>query len=150
MKNPVFWDMKTHSVPHEKHIKSPLQSPTGYCYIRFYVITAVTMKWRLLGCKNLFRTSRETHYISAIEPNRLLLCKIWGLHGSEYEECRLLGYKNPVRTSLETHHIFATDPSRLMLCDIKNAVIWDLTQCGSCKDRRFGGTWGGHFLWTCG
>jgi hypothetical protein len=32
-----------------------------------------------------------------------MLCKIWGFHGDDYEECRLLGYKNPVRTSQETY-----------------------------------------------
>jgi hypothetical protein len=51
------------------------------------------------GIKNPVRTSQETHYISAIEPNRLILCKISGVHGGDYAECRLLGYKNPVRTS---------------------------------------------------
>jgi hypothetical protein len=24
---------------------------------------------------------------------------------------------------------------------MKNGVFWDVTPCGSCKDRRFGGTW---------
>jgi hypothetical protein len=24
---------------------------------------------------------------------------------------------------------------------IKNDVFWDVTACGSCKNRRFGGTW---------
>jgi hypothetical protein len=31
---------------------------------------------RLLGYKNPVRTSQETHYVSAIESSRLLLCKI--------------------------------------------------------------------------
>jgi hypothetical protein len=53
---------------------------------------------------------------SGMEP-----CKIWGLHGGNYEECRLLGYKNPVRTSQETHYVSATEPSQLMLCK-----IWDV------------------------
>jgi hypothetical protein len=35
-------------------------------------------------------TSQETHYLSATEPSRLKLCKIWGFHGCDYEECRLL------------------------------------------------------------
>jgi hypothetical protein len=30
-----------------------------------------------------------------------MLCRIWGVHGADYEECRLLGYSNPVRTSQE-------------------------------------------------
>jgi hypothetical protein len=47
-----------------------------------------------------------------------MLCKIWGLHDGDYEECRLLGYKNPVLTSQETHYVSATEPNRLMLCKI--------------------------------
>jgi hypothetical protein len=31
---------------------------------------------RLLGYKNPVRTSWETHYVSAIEPSQLMLCKI--------------------------------------------------------------------------
>jgi hypothetical protein len=68
MKNAVFWDMKTEFVSDRRHITSPLQSPAGYCYVRFEVFTAVTEECRLLGYKNPVRTSRETHYFSAIEP----------------------------------------------------------------------------------
>jgi hypothetical protein len=101
-----------------------------------------------LGYKTPVRTSRETHYVSTTEPSRLMLCKIWGFHGSDYEECRLLGYKNPVLTSQETHYFSATESSQLMLVrfevftavTMENAVFWDVTQCGSCKNRRFGGT----------
>jgi hypothetical protein len=46
------------------------------------------------------------------------VCKIWGFHGSDYEECRLLGYKHPVHTSQETEYISATELSQLMLCKI--------------------------------
>jgi uncharacterized membrane protein len=46
------------------------------------------------------------------------LCKIWGFHCGDYEECRLVGYKNPVRTSQETHYVSATKTSQLMLCKI--------------------------------
>jgi ribosome biogenesis protein Nip4 len=58
------------------------------------------------------------HLISATELSRLMLYKIWGFHGSDYEEFRLLGYKNPVHTSQETHYVSATELSRLMLCKI--------------------------------
>jgi hypothetical protein len=54
---------------------------------------------RLLSSKNPVRTSQETHYVSATEPNRLMLCNILGFHGGDYEECGLLSSKNPVRTS---------------------------------------------------
>jgi hypothetical protein len=73
---------------------------------------------RLLGYKNPFRTSQETHYVSATESSQLMLCKIWGFHGSDYEEWRFLGYKNPVRTSQETRYVSATDPCQLILCKI--------------------------------
>jgi hypothetical protein len=46
-----------------------------------------------------------------------MLCKIWGFHGSDYEEC-LLRYKTPVRTSQETHLFSATESRQLMLCKI--------------------------------
>jgi hypothetical protein len=40
--------------------------------------------------KNQVLTSQETHHFSATELGRLMLCKIRGFHGSDYEECRLL------------------------------------------------------------
>jgi hypothetical protein len=39
---------------------------------------------RLLRYRNPIRTSHEAHYVSAAEPNRLRLCKIWGSHGSDW------------------------------------------------------------------
>jgi hypothetical protein len=45
-------------------------------------------------------------------------CKIWGFHGSDYEEFRLLWYKIPVLTSQETHYFFAAESSQLMLCKV--------------------------------
>jgi hypothetical protein len=74
-----------------------------------------------------------------------MLCKIWGVHGGDYEECRLMGYKNQVHTSQETHYVSATDRGRLIFCNIwgfhSGVVFWDLTPCGSCKTRRFGGSY---------
>jgi hypothetical protein len=77
-----------------------------------------------------------------------MICKIWGFHDGDYEECRLLGYKTPDHTSQETHYVSAKELSRLMLCKIwgfqrvtmKSAVFWDVTPFGSCKNRRLGGT----------
>jgi hypothetical protein len=45
---------------------------------------------RLQGYKNLARTSQERHYISDTELSRLMLCKIGGFYGGDYEYCRLL------------------------------------------------------------
>jgi hypothetical protein len=44
MKNAVFWDIKTQSLLHRRHITSPLQGPDSQCYGRFEVFTAVAMK----------------------------------------------------------------------------------------------------------
>jgi hypothetical protein len=57
------------------------------------------------------------------------LCKIWGFHRGDYEECRLLGYKNPIRTSQETHYVSATEISRLMLCKIWGFHGGDYEEC---------------------
>jgi hypothetical protein len=70
---------------------------------------------RLLGYKTPVSISQEAHYVSATEPSQLMLSKISGFHGSDYDDCRLLGYKKPVRISQETHNVSATDPRRLML-----------------------------------
>jgi hypothetical protein len=36
-------------------------------------------------------TSQETHYVSATERSRLMLCKILNFHGCKYEEYYFLG-----------------------------------------------------------
>jgi hypothetical protein len=71
-----------------------------------------------LGYENPVLTSEETYYLSLAEPRRLLLYKILGFHGSEYEECRVLGYENSVPASQETYNISAIETSRLMICMI--------------------------------
>jgi hypothetical protein len=55
-------------------------------------------------------------HVSATESSRLMLCKILGFHGSDYEERRLLGYKT--QFVLHRRHVSATESSRLMLCKI--------------------------------
>jgi hypothetical protein len=51
--------------------------PTEEHYVRFEVLTAVTMKnGRFLGYKNPVRTSQETHYVSTTESSQLMLCTI--------------------------------------------------------------------------
>jgi hypothetical protein len=86
----------------------------------------------------------ESHYFSATEPSQFMLCKIYGFHGGNYEECRLLRYKNSVRTSQEIRYVSATEPNRFMLCKICGfhddgyAVFLDVTHFGYFKNRRFG------------
>jgi hypothetical protein len=84
---------------------------------------------RLLGYRNLVRTSQEAHYVSVPESSRLKLCKNWGFHGGDYEECRLLGYKNLVLTSQKTHYVSATQSSQLMLCKIWGVHGSDYEEC---------------------
>jgi hypothetical protein len=56
------------------HVTRPAQL---YQYdVRFESFTAVTMKNAIFCYKNPVRTSQETHYISATEPVRLMICKI--------------------------------------------------------------------------
>jgi hypothetical protein len=106
-------------------------------------------EWCLLGYKNPFRTSQETHYVSTTESSQLMLCKIWGFHDGDYEEWCLLGYKNPFCTSQETHYVSTTESSQLILCkicgfhggDYEEWCLLGVTPCDSCKNRRFGGTW---------
>jgi hypothetical protein len=39
---------------------------------------------------------QRRHHLTATESSQLMLCKIRGLHNSDYEECRLLGCEHPV------------------------------------------------------
>jgi hypothetical protein len=66
MKNTVFWDRKTQFVPHRKHVTSPLQSPTGLCYVRFEVFTTVTMKNVFWDIKTQFVPHRK-HVTSSLQ-----------------------------------------------------------------------------------
>jgi hypothetical protein len=44
-----------------------------------------------LDIKKPVRTSQETHYFSTTDSSQLMLFKIWGFHGSDYEGYRVLG-----------------------------------------------------------
>jgi predicted Zn-dependent protease with MMP-like domain len=58
-----------------------------------------------------FRTSRETHHVSATEPNRLMLFReTVAVYCENHTE-----HTDAVRTSRETHHVSATEPNRSML-----------------------------------
>jgi hypothetical protein len=77
VKSTVFWDIKSKFIPHRRHITSPLQSPAGESYVRFEVSTAATMKNAVLwDIETQFVLHRRTHYLSATEPSRLMICKI--------------------------------------------------------------------------
>jgi hypothetical protein len=55
------------------------------------------------GKQNPVRTSPETHYVSGTEPSLLMIYKVCGFHGVDYDECRHLGYKTSVHISKEKH-----------------------------------------------
>jgi hypothetical protein len=63
------------------------------------------------------------------KPSTIFPCKIWGFHGTDYDECRLPGYKNPVCTSQETHNVSATESSQLMICKIWGFHGCDYEEC---------------------
>jgi hypothetical protein len=68
-------------------------------------------------------------YLKECTGNKLLLIKIWGIHGSDYEECHLLEYKTPVHTSQEAHYVSAKKPSLLILCKISGYHDGDYEEC---------------------
>jgi hypothetical protein len=54
------------------------------------VFAAVTVKNAVFcDMKTLLLIHRG--HVSATQSSQLVLCKIWGFHGGDYEECRLLG-----------------------------------------------------------
>jgi hypothetical protein len=61
--------------------------------------------------KNSVRTSKETHYVSVTETNRLML---FGETVAVYCENHT-EYTDTVRVSQETQYVSATEPNRLML-----------------------------------
>jgi hypothetical protein len=71
---------------------------------------------RQLGYKNPAHTSQESHYVSVTEPSRLMLCKILGFHGGDYEECRFL-VLYPRKRHFSEMFIFLSE-----LCDIQDKL----------------------------
>jgi hypothetical protein len=79
---------------------------------KFFIFTAVKPQilceeCRLLRYKIPFRTSQETHYISATEASRLMLRKILSFHSSYYEEYSLLAH---VRNDILEERRFLQEP----------------------------------------
>jgi hypothetical protein len=65
--------------------------------------------------KNRVRTSQETHYVSATEPNRLMLFRetvtVYCENHTKHSDT-LCG-QNAVRTLQETHYVSATQTNRV-------------------------------------
>jgi hypothetical protein len=73
--------------------------------------TAVTMKnFFFWDIKTQFIPHRR--HISAAEPSRLMLCKVFTAVTMKHAVFR------DINTSQETHYVSDTEPSRLMLCKI--------------------------------
>jgi hypothetical protein len=83
-KNPVPTSQERHYVSATEHSRYML---------RFEIFAAVTMKNAVFWDKWTQSVPHRRHYISATESNQLLLCKILGFRGGNYEECRRMGYK---------------------------------------------------------
>jgi hypothetical protein len=66
MKDTVFLAVKPQVVTHWKHMMSSLQSPTGYCYVRVEVFTAVTMKNVVFFYMKLHVVPRWKHITSPL------------------------------------------------------------------------------------
>jgi hypothetical protein len=70
MKNVVFWDIKTQFVPHRRHYVSATE-PSRLNYVRFEVVTAVSMKNALFWDIKIQFVPHRKH-VSATEPSRLI------------------------------------------------------------------------------
>jgi hypothetical protein len=66
MKNAVFWYLRTQLLLHRQHITSPLHRPASLCYVRFEVITAVTMNTDFWDIKTQFVLHRQ-HITSPLQ-----------------------------------------------------------------------------------
>jgi hypothetical protein len=91
--------LQSRTISHETNMR---QLGNRSPHERFQIFTAMTVKNAVFRDMKTQFVRHRTHNVSATEPSRLMLCKILGFHGGDYEECRLLGYKNPVRTSQDT------------------------------------------------
>jgi hypothetical protein len=99
----------------------------------FEVSTVVTGECRFLRYKDQVIASHELLYVSATEPSRLILHKIWSFRGGGYGDCRLLRYKDQITWCIK-HFVSAAEPSRLMLCKIWGFHGGD---CGECRLLRY-------------
>jgi hypothetical protein len=67
------------------------------------------------------------HAGRVVSQESISVCKIWGFHGGDYEECRLLY----IKTQFVPHkkHVSATELIRLMLCKIWGFHGGDYEEC---------------------
>jgi hypothetical protein len=91
-----------------------------------------TEQTHTLCAQNAVRTSQETHYVSATEPNRLML---FGETAAVYFKNHT-EHINTARTSQETHYVSATEPKRLMLFGETAAVYCEKLKLKLYYDRQ--------------
>jgi hypothetical protein len=77
MKNALFWDIATQFVSQREHITSPLYSPAPVNAMQD-LRSSRRWLWRM-SSSGIYKPS--SYHVYAIEPSRLMLCKIWGFHG---------------------------------------------------------------------
>jgi hypothetical protein len=123
-----FW--KKAPLPTLNRPSAPSCTKTDRHCVRFEVLKVVTTKNDVWWDIKIQFVPHRWHYVSATEPNQLTLCKMWGIHGGDYEECRLLGYKNPVRL-LVTANIVPSSPilvTQMMMDAIRSSETSVLTR----------------------
>jgi hypothetical protein len=123
MKNVVFWVIKTQFIPHRRHITSLLQRPASQCYVRFEVFMAVTMKNVVVWAIKTQFVPHRRHITSLLETGQLMLCKIWGFHGDDCEECHLLGCYFVFRCSVRRLIVTANVPSSPILVTLMMELL---------------------------
>jgi hypothetical protein len=119
---PIITRLVIHVLALSHQLARRLNKITGLCGIKLahsmYDFT-FSRRWleecRLLGYENPVRSQQETHNFSATETSQIMLCKIRGFHGSDYEECLLLGYIETQFIPHRRHYVSAREPSRLIL-----------------------------------
>jgi hypothetical protein len=108
---------RTGCVTHGMYMNVTWFGPKGRCYILGPNVPKSGEKsrdWR-------DQYTLELGIMWLVTGNRI---KVWGFHGSDYEECRLLGYKTPVSTTQETLIFFYTAQPVNVMHDLRFSRRW--------------------------
>jgi hypothetical protein len=103
----VKWDERQYS-RHRKGIRQAASyySP-NFCQLGSLLAELIFWKW----IRKSFWADTGKGFVSM----QVVLCKIWGFLGGDYDELCILGFKIPFRTSQETYYFSSVNPSWLML-----------------------------------
>jgi hypothetical protein len=80
-----------------------------------------------------YRSPVQLHTQTELSPAKLSLVPKELEHATKLKEFGCAAYFKNVKQNIDA---FSSDRQTLM----KNGVFWDVTPCGSCKNRRFEGT----------